>query len=1028
MFLKRCLLLLCLLFCTFDLQAQLMSGTFQHNGVTRSYLLYLPANIAPNAPLVMAIHGRTSNPTEHMNRTNWNAIADNFGFAVCYPMGSTSFAGVTHWNSGFPLLGNADDLGFLTDLIPHLQQSYQLNPDETFATGFSNGGYMSYHLACNETDLLRAIAPVGGTMSEGTYTTCNPSGAIPIFHIHGELDNLVPVAGYPDYNDGWGAAWSVDQNVNYWNGFNNCGAGIRDTFDMPSGTQIDREKFENCDNPIWKYIVLGEGHSWPNSSTAQTDFPTTEEIWCFFSQFTNQVLVENNFEGGNGKLLEIGANNYVKIMAEFESGDTRNITYYCKILNLDASQPLQLEVETEFVGDYTFYSYDSVNWLRSNPISGNTYTIPLQSSEIYVAHFPPYLYSRISAYLDSLDSEQLDHYQISNLTMSEAGNPVKYVRITDPCIADTDKKLLWVLGRMHAFEHPANYVTEGMLRFFVSDEEQAKRLRREAIIYIVPMMDVDSAIEGATGKDQNPVDFNRDWIAPSHNSHWNATVAAKNLVAATTAQNELSMFFDVHSVSPTGPSNFHFIYNDPDQVIRGLNFIDRTNANGGYAYDDFIFGGLNTATSQDYVLQYHNSPSLVSLTPETTFHFAATGVLWTIDKLIGQGKDFGRASSDYINGTSFPNEIVVDNLNAFSTSSTGVWTSSTFVDGYYGNDYVFVAANNNATFDFNVNFIPEGVYEVSLFNSSDLNRASNVQATLTHPNGSRTYTIDQTQLGGQWRLIDTISLGNNASITFSLDAKNTDGFVVADALRLRKSVANESGDGLCDTVEVNLKAYLEGAMAYSGLNEMRTDLNTQSLLPLTHPYTIAPYNFSTPTTVASHLPDVVDWVLVEARSGTPSLSGNPQTQLVETQVGVLTKDGNIVHPSGSGGLKFSRLLNGEKYWFLLRHRNHLDVLTAQDLRINYQQTTYDFTSSASQALGTAQLKASSSASYFMLHSGDYDQDGLIQTSDYNTWKVNPSILNIYDKSDGNLDGTVQTTDYDRWYLNKAKLGIGEVRY
>jgi len=175
----------------------------------------------------------------------------------------------------------------------------------------------------------------------------------------------------------------------------------------------------------------------------------TKTIFLFllsfcFSPFITiaQIQIETNFEGGNGRLVTTGANNYVQIEAEFKGSDTRNITYFCKIINLNPAQSLQLEALSEFIGNYAFYSYDAANWVRSTPKVSDIFTIPLQGSEIYVAHFPPYLYSRISAYLSQLKSTPKDYYQIFDLAISEGGNPVEALRITDPCVADTDKKLV----------------------------------------------------------------------------------------------------------------------------------------------------------------------------------------------------------------------------------------------------------------------------------------------------------------------------------------------------------------------------------------------------------------------------------------------------------------------------------------------------------------------------------------------------------------------------------------------------------
>lgn len=231
----------------------------------------------------------------------------------------------------------------------------------------------------------------------------------------------------------------------------------------------------------------------------------------------------------------------------------------------------------------------------------------------------------------------------------------------------------------------------------------------------------------------------------------------------------------------------------------------------------------------------------------------------------------------------------------------------------------------------------------------------------------------------------------------------------------------------CDLVEVNLRIFLQGAMSLSG-NDMRADLLNSSLLPNAQPYDQAPYNFTATVTVNSFPVDVVDWVLVEARSGTPATSGLPQMTVQEQAVGLLLTNGDIVNPSGSGALRFTNLTPGESYHFAVRHRNHLDVMTATAFSINAQFVAYDFSTSISQAFGVEQLVAHPTSGLFTLYAGDYKRDGIVQNTDYDVWEINPSIVNSYEAADGNLDGTVQTTDFDKWSANKAKLGTTEIQY
>ena len=73
-----------------------------------------------------------------------NQIADQYGFAVCYPRGTLDSNGDRFWNVGYAFHQSetVDDVGFLTELAEYLQITHNLNPDYTFATGFSNGWEM----------------------------------------------------------------------------------------------------------------------------------------------------------------------------------------------------------------------------------------------------------------------------------------------------------------------------------------------------------------------------------------------------------------------------------------------------------------------------------------------------------------------------------------------------------------------------------------------------------------------------------------------------------------------------------------------------------------------------------------------------------------------------------------------------------------------------------------------------------------------------------------------------------------------
>ena len=113
---------------------------FEHEGINRQYIYYEPLELNEQKPLVFVMHGFTGDASGIKNYSGMNQIADQYGFAVCYPRGTTDSDGNRFWNVGYAFHEDetVNDVGFLTELATYLQNNYDLNPDFTFATVFSN--------------------------------------------------------------------------------------------------------------------------------------------------------------------------------------------------------------------------------------------------------------------------------------------------------------------------------------------------------------------------------------------------------------------------------------------------------------------------------------------------------------------------------------------------------------------------------------------------------------------------------------------------------------------------------------------------------------------------------------------------------------------------------------------------------------------------------------------------------------------------------------------------------------------------
>jgi polyhydroxybutyrate depolymerase len=283
--------------------------TFQHGGLTREYILYKPLNLPLNAPLVFVFHGYGSDGGTIMSYSNMNTIADQNGFAVCYPEGTLAW-GDQFFDVGYDFINwSIDDVGFSVALANYLQTTHQLDPSRTFSTGLSNGGDISYMLACQASTTFSAIAPVAGMILETIYNNCNATVSIPVFEIHGTEDDVTFYDGDMTNSDGWGAYLSIPATIDYFKTENNLTILTVDTLadiDPNDGSIIERNIYSspNTTNEVWLYKVIGGGHDWPGS-WGNMDVDISQEIWNFFSQMSQTTTEITEVNDNNKTLLKI---------------------------------------------------------------------------------------------------------------------------------------------------------------------------------------------------------------------------------------------------------------------------------------------------------------------------------------------------------------------------------------------------------------------------------------------------------------------------------------------------------------------------------------------------------------------------------------------------------------------------------------------------------------------------------------------------------------------------------------------------
>jgi polyhydroxybutyrate depolymerase len=303
------------LICSFQLFAQYDSIFI--DGSYRTYLLHLPTdyNGSNELPMVIAMHGGFGSGPQLETQSKLSEKADEADFIVVYPEGVSSPLNIRTWNAGgccgYSMNNNIDDVGFISSLIDSLSNDLAVDTDRIYATGMSNGAFMSYRLACEIPEKIAAIAPVAGTMN---VDLCIPSRAVPIIQFHSFEDSNVPYLG--GIGDGVSSHYNppIDSVQNAWAVMNNC-LIINDT--LYTGSDFTHIRWSDCDCMYEQqfYITTDGGHSWPGGMQTPIGDPPSEYInandlmWDFFQMYSLECETTNiNEESENNWKMKVFPN------------------------------------------------------------------------------------------------------------------------------------------------------------------------------------------------------------------------------------------------------------------------------------------------------------------------------------------------------------------------------------------------------------------------------------------------------------------------------------------------------------------------------------------------------------------------------------------------------------------------------------------------------------------------------------------------------------------------------------------------
>mgnify|MGYP000847710596 CR=1 FL=1 len=214
---------------------------------------------------------------------------------------------------------------------------------------------------------------------------------------------------------------------------------------------------------------------------------------------------------------------------------------------------------------------------------------------------------------------------------------------------------------------------------------------------------------------------------------------------------------------------------------------------------------------------------------------------------------------------------------------------------------------------------------------------------------------------------------------------------------------------------LDIALFLEGAWDQSG--NMHTGLHTAGLIPHTQPYNTEPWNYAGNESAGVIPAGVVDWILVELRDAPTAAQAIPAT-IVEgwPKALFLRNDGSVSDTNGNvPTYTFSEI--SDSLFVVIRHRNHLAVMSSHGLTLTGNTYSYDFTDGITKAFGGEDGYKQLEEGIFGMAGGDADADGNVFMSDRTLWRGELGTTSAYHSTDFDMDGNIFMSDRTLWRSN-----------
>jgi polyhydroxybutyrate depolymerase len=241
------------------------------NDRSRPFALFTPSSYHEGSamPLVILLHGLGSSGDAVEQYFEVQELAASKGFLYVHPDGTKHPDGDQFWNATDACCGfgsTVDDVAYLTAVIDQVEAVRDVDRSRVYVMGHSNGGFMSYRMACDLADRVAAIASVAGATWSDT-SRCRPSRPVSVLQVHGTADPLIKYDGgkLPEASAPFPGARTT---IATWAAYDGCDGSLGEPgekFDL-DGAVPDKEStaahVEGCPDGIGVelWTMEGSGH------------------------------------------------------------------------------------------------------------------------------------------------------------------------------------------------------------------------------------------------------------------------------------------------------------------------------------------------------------------------------------------------------------------------------------------------------------------------------------------------------------------------------------------------------------------------------------------------------------------------------------------------------------------------------------------------------------------------------------------------------------------------------------------------